>query len=427
MTDDCLKQLYDSLLGIPQQVFHIFCDYYGEEFVDLAGFVSFDDFKIKMSNVTVQDLFYSHSGTALGTKSISDLTLEEAIALTIIKVGTDGIRAYTFTSGLQSKLNTSAIYIMVHFPTVRITNEYDKYIDVEDLFVKVPIDYAGTTTGFQINKATYSKKEFNARYIHSHVRSFNINNLPTFSLPCLGNGPIRGTIALLCTGFDEDIWKLFALEVENYVYTESLVGIPYNHLEDIPDVNSELSTQPSQITLPIRNQYDSAILNLFVEFQSHFLSKKLLRFNFVNDTYGIAMSMKDFTILLSNAFISWYNNKITTDRYHIPSFSYLRNEGILLPAIIKNNMVNYVQSGTRTTDWSKHGMRLFMFKGREITLTIKDIDSTEENKVYLLTTGIIQMILRNILTIVNKYNGSHTNSSSAPNGTTGTPKRIRII
>lgn len=138
----------------------------------------------------------------------------------------------------NENLITTRPCILVHFPEVRVTNENNRCIDLKDLFAEVTIGYDGTLFGtFKLNKATYDIAQWKSCYIHSHVNSLYYNRVAEFKDPCLGNGPIKSTILRLHSAYNEDDWKLFCLELQKYVQTESLAGGPYIKLENVGKIS----------------------------------------------------------------------------------------------------------------------------------------------------------------------------------------------
>ena len=80
MTEQEIKTLYEEVMEYPNRILEIFNDFYGEENVDMQGFPTFDSFCDRVKRGT-----YSR-----------DSLRDEYIG-----------------------------FILVHFPEVKITNEYD--------------------------------------------------------------------------------------------------------------------------------------------------------------------------------------------------------------------------------------------------------------------------------------------------------------
>ena len=106
----------------PRRILKIFSDYFGEDKVDMQGFRTKEDFcKLK-----------SLGGT-----------------------NTDAI----------SLLNGA--FILLWFPQVKVTNEYNKSVDIQDLYAKVKINTEGQLIGkFYLNRATYPLSHMRVGYMH---------------------------------------------------------------------------------------------------------------------------------------------------------------------------------------------------------------------------------------------------------------------
>ena len=127
---------------------------------------------------------------------------------------------------VSSKFNN--MFILVHFPHVRITNEHDRYVDINHLWAKIKITSEGTMNGnFTLNRSEYQAIHFMSNYMHSHVSSIPRDDLTRFMSPCTGDGPINSTISSLYREFDSDLWQLFCLELSKYVTVESISGRPW--------------------------------------------------------------------------------------------------------------------------------------------------------------------------------------------------------
>ena len=172
-------KLHKELMEKPLKVYEIFKDFFGENLVDLQGF---------------PDLI--PESPALGESGYSG-------------------------------------YIIVRFPHVTVTNEHERSVDIREVYVKLKIDHTGSLIGkFQLSRAHFPMSHIRSNYAHSHIPGIPSLDSP-FLDPCLGSGPINNTINSLNVDFDEDLWNLFCLELQKYVGTESVSGVPYRYLEHI--------------------------------------------------------------------------------------------------------------------------------------------------------------------------------------------------
>src|SRR5690606_32405089 len=120
------------------------------------------------------------------------------------------------------------------FAKATVTNEDDKSVDIDKLYVLVPINGNGTLKrNFSMVRSSYPIIQWLSGYSHSHLPSLSINSTPHFAYPCLVDGPNGPTQDNLKDEYNIDMWWLFAFELEKYVTQESLLGVPYIKLESI--------------------------------------------------------------------------------------------------------------------------------------------------------------------------------------------------
>jgi hypothetical protein len=400
MSTDCLDILYKSLLVKPQQVLDLFLEYYPEDRVELM--VEYED------HTSFLNIFHYFLTNNKFEKSAHEVTIEDCLRKGWIERIIGKEDEYNVSDELANWFSRYMYpTIMVHYPEITITNENDKSHTIYDLYTKIIVEPTGYGGHFTINRSTYTQVEYYNHYMHSHAPRFDTNHMSRFSYVCLGNGPIARTISLLNADFDLDLWRLYIVEFDNFLHTESLTGGPYIRLESLNQ--NFLNLQP--ITPLLDEAIDDvdfisneSIQKMLLDFQTHILSKKILKFNYVNNCYGINMSMEDFTLAISNEFIKWYNehkiNPETADLY--PNLDRLRADNFIVPAIKKNTQF-YVGQMSVSNERYNDGYGLFTFKGRDVYLRIllDNIDG-DRNTVYLLKKVVVQWILRNILILVNQ-------------------------
>ena len=109
---------------------------------------------------------------------------------------------------------------------------------IRGLYVRIIIRPTGEIVGlFNIGRSIYTEAEVKAGYVHSHVPSRSPDHLNVFNTPCLGTGPIKSTISILNKEFDENQWLLFCRQLDQYVHTESLIGVPYIRMSRVGEIN----------------------------------------------------------------------------------------------------------------------------------------------------------------------------------------------
>lgn len=368
--DKKLNEVYSTMMSKPNQVLEIFNNFFGEDKVDMQEFPSLEQFK---AVVSIRD------------------SLMEAIRVNSI-------------SGCVELVHERDIFhngfILVYFPHVRVTNEYDRYIDITELYVKVRVAYDGTIDRrFTLNRAEYTYAQMASNYMHSHISSIPFDSFTVFQNPCLGRGPINDTIANLAREFDPDIWVLFCLELRKFVEVESIEGVPYKRLSE---VGVNVKRREVATTLNVINKAGLEDFSPMIQdFVDYFIRQNKLRFNYKEGSYSLGMSFFEYMITISNSFIEWYNNKFNTGAYTYSTST-----------LIENNIINYYISEGGVIYEGQHldpyqyrsyvGKKVCTFKGHEVKLNITDLDNNSENNVVtLLDITISQHILTKILQVIN--------------------------
>ena len=403
LIEERIEELYNSLMDKPLRVLGIFNDFFGEDKVDMQGYWSLDKFKswLKIESLAT----YIPDGSIVsmdtndwsmyGTQAITDLPGNWAEK--VVNVLTDN-RVKERIS--DAKFNN--IFILVHFPHVRVTNEHDRFVDINHLWAKVKVMYNGTLNGgFTLNRSEYTLLHIRSDYMHSHVSSIPKSDFTRFQSPCTGTGPINGTISALNRDYDEDIWNMFCLELSKYVTVESVAGVPYHRLEELGTENMEVGIDRF-ITYLFPNCTNHIPSDKFKEFVRYFINSKKLKFNYVNGSYSIGMSLIEFIVLISNEFIKWYNDQFNKKELTV-EFADLKRHGILKECIISNGKIYYDRDVNNVNNYAQYiGKKVCVFKGKEITVDITDIvEVRNENKSIILDTQTALYILTTILKVLN--------------------------
>lgn len=206
-------------------IYDALCNRYGEERVDASNLGG-------VSNITLTNLASRESFNSIC----------EVYSLNCTDISIDN---NNFIMNLYTYINTAFI---IKYPFITISNSKREYHTIKDLYVKFKFTSEGRMRGaFTMQRSTYSLKEFLYSYKHSHVgvmlmgsgRIHSINSIKEFSSVCLGTGPIRDIIAGLEAsysedGFNEIAFMQFLNLLDDFVAWESLEGVPYRYLADIP-------------------------------------------------------------------------------------------------------------------------------------------------------------------------------------------------
>lgn len=311
--------------------------------------------------------------------------------------------------------------ILIYFPKVTVTNENDKSIEITKLFVRVVVDEDCSLVGtFTMNRSEFTEDQFRSDYLHSHICGIPARNSDAsrFSAPCLGTGPIRQTCATLNDGFSEEFWNLFCRELSLYVTRESLEGVPYRHLEHVGINNGKWSKMDLEPNFYSTHFFEDSVITQFIR---DILKDMPFRFNYVNGSYGVAMSPFEWYIAISNKFIEWYNSRDKEFRERVNYRDYMTEVKIEDFTIYRQTDPSF----RNDRDFSEFiGQRVCTFKGEEVSLSITGINQhfEDENITLVLNPEICQHILAYILKIVNfGYGNSNKSYNSSDRSTFVTP------
>lgn len=279
------------------------------------------------------------------------------------------------------------IPILIYFPEVTITNEYNDSLLVKDLYVKFYISLNGCLSldNFLITRTTFTHAQFESGYIHSHTPGFS--RIPTFKTPCLGEGPIKSTTTNLQLEYDSNLWNLFCIELDQYVKTESITGGPYKRMTSI-------STNEEPISYNCKKSINNDIF--FNEFFNYFLSNIQLPIIWSNSYYSIGMSISDFHLHISNKFIEWFNlhyDKTKPDSY---TFKKLLEADYLKNGIYKNNRLYYLFNSRRNPT---NNTKLLTFKEKDVYLKIIKDDTI--NFLYILDSNLVVSFYQKLIYLIN--------------------------
>lgn len=402
LIENKIEELHSLLMDKPNQVLAIFNDFFGEDKVDMQGFMSVDKLKSWL-DVTPISEYASRESLGMsredyntyGRQSLTDLR-GEVLDLVLSRLCSgwvvDSIGQKKFGSG----------FILVHFPHVRITNEYNRFVDINHLYAKVKVLHNGSMNGyFALNRAEYTYLHISNGYMHSHVSSIPTSDFTQFQNPCTGTGPINDTMSNLSREFDSDIWRLFCLELSKYVEVESIAGTPYHRLENLGTSNMSAGEGVFKVVNHL-DYHGDGIEGMIKDFVSYFIKQGKLKFNYANGSYSIGMSFTEYMLVISNEFIDWYNKKFNNKELRY-TFDTLKRNSVLKEGIIANNKIYYENSRRNVNSYAAYnGKRMCTFKGTDVLINIVGLNEVkEDNKSIILNTNIALYILSKILRVIN--------------------------
>lgn len=428
--EDKLEEIYLEVMNKPNQVLGIFNNFFGEDKVDMQGFPSLIEFKdiimkgiglgqiIPQSSPIYNDSFDFYNYRNFSLASFSDDRLIEIL---------NSVDISTIINTISKVSYLKNGFILVHFPEVRITNEYDRFVDITHLYAKIKILIDGSINGcFSLNRSEYPYIHISSRYMHSHVSSIPFNRFTDFQVPCTGTGPINDTISNLTREFDSDIWELFCLELSKYVEVESIEGTPYHRLESI-GATSRMEI-PAKFSIINHIPYYRDIVNIkpmVKDFTSYFIKQGKLKFDYRDGSYSIGMSFTDFILTISNEFIDWYNEEFRNKKYTY-SLNFLLDKKVINKYVIADNKMYGYEFVNKVEEYKRYiGKKVCTFKGKDVLLNITDIDSIKEDNISIvLDINLALYILSKILKVINYKYGKSKSTDSEGNTVSETIRYI---
>lgn len=370
-------------------VYDIFKNFFGEDYTDLQGIL--DDAEY---NSLIED-YYPQPDSS---QEITEETLTEL------------------------KEHIPNPQILVWWPKVTVTNEYNKHINITDLYAKIEINTDGNIPfefdrGFALTRTSAPPSQIKAGYVHSHVfTDRNYTDIQTFKTPCLGRGPIKQTVLSLMTSNSMELWMLFCEELSRYVTVESLNGGPYIRMESVGG-KSEVDIKP-YFGLSLKYEFILGELygpdniqklnDIIKSFFQYYTVDNRLSIDFDGLQYRLGKDIIHGLIDVSNSFIRWANALPAEERQWIKTTN-------LLNKYVYTEGKIYETSGTLASDLTHLQQCLCLqFKEELIYFKILDEDIVEDNAVTLLNIPLASKLIKNIFNILNyRYNGTNNTESSS--------------
>lgn len=374
------------------QVYGVFQDFFGEEYVDLQDLPSDELILDALEDIDIQR------------------PTEESFEIPDDKL-----------ERLKGWFQISKPFILVYWPQVTVTNEYDKSIVIDDLYAKIRLTSEGRipyeNIGFLLNRAKYSKSQFLSNYLHSHIHYIPKSDFTCFETPCLGRGPIIGTIGTLKNECDLTTWMLFCQELSMYVTVESISGVPWNRLETVGNYlghTIDIYNSTSFYSRSFRDEWSERYIEWAYAFAKYYLKNGHLKLGFSENMFTLGMSKKDFLLDISNSAIDYINNYGSFNREDVQD---LFDSKVLISCVMSNGKFYQYANNIRGDVDSYQGKFMCKFKGRDINIRIYDDGDSAPQTVTILSPAKAFCILYNILKIINyryrnEYNNRHNTASS---------------
>lgn len=434
-----LLQVYREALGPIAEVYDVFVDYYGEDRVDL-GDSSFDEVLKWLGTCTLGTMGITSWHTACYDIDKEDYEANGRGKSFLDYIPDLGIIDYCEDAIINHIRNTFLRYdgilgvaILVRWPKVRVTNEFDKFVDITELYAQVCVDTQGKIIRrFYLTRTEYDLIQWVGGYTHSHVPSFSSNEgAPLFRSPCTGSGPINLTMSTLKHNCDLDIWGLFVYELDKYVGVESIAGTPYYRLENINRgtvMDDRVLMEPFDYVKAYGNfRRDFISRDMVKDFIKYFLSKKCMKFCYRNGSYGLGESSVELWLAISNCFIEWYNSQYKSKQLTM-DLNKLKVVGVINSYVVAGNKI-YTQDRASRVDSAARfeGTEMFKFKGTMLKLHITGVQAINNNVSYLVDPEICRVILTRVLRLVNALYGREQATDEAQGGETSPSEELYIV
>lgn len=410
--EELKNKVYEKVFN----VYDVFKNHFGEKYVDLQKIPSNESFAAVADNI------------------VDVLTVDDRYVVTDLAALTNACASQYYE-------------IYVWWPNVRITNENNRSIDIQDLYAKITINIYGHIPfechGFQLNRATYPTVQFISNYLHSHINGIPQDDFSKFKNPCLGSGPIRNTITTLKSNDDTVMWMLFCEELSKYVTVESLKGVPYKKLENVgqgtfyQDHNTFHTVTPEEASsLLIDYRYDTrspyyldkaAFLRMLKDFTEYYLRHGHLSFCFEHGKYVCGMSHYEYMVDVSNCFIDYYNAVL---KENDDKLLFLYKGKFLLKMVVSNGKFYLLDGYTNRRGMERYqGRYVLTFKGKGIRTKIIE-DRSEVTTTTVLNWQAAHYVLTCILRIINfRFKNEHNNNGTDSQGrsTSNTEKAVYYL
>lgn len=303
--------------------------------------------------------------------------------------------------------DTYKLNVIIYFPKLTVTNEYNKSIDIKDTFVKFNLYSDGSIPGdIYIRRTYFTCKQWLCKYVHSHCPRFS--SLTSWEKFCLGSGPIRDTIVkiadnIISQNIDFDLYTLFATELKLLLQVESLSGGPYINLESVNNYQNAQCMVTNTYYIKVKNE----LLDGFIKY---LCKEQSLEFTFNGYYYDFAYNDDDLRIILANKFIRYYNtlqNKpCTTEDLYTESGVLLKCTKIDGRLYKNNKVIEEIPNTPINTD--------LIFKGKVVPLIIEKPNNKDNNTgITILNSKAYSYVKTTILEKLN-YGTASENYARTP-------------
>lgn len=283
--------------------------------------------------------------------------------------------------------------IIIHWDKITITSENDNTHEILDLYARIRLTVSGRYMDVKLIRSTFTKDEATAGYVHSHV--VRANGRVEFEPPCFGKGPIRNTITSLAQDYDEDLWRLFFVELDRFVRVESLSGGPYIRMSSI----GAKSLNPYRLNVMFNIDSGSLPVITYTEMYQVF--------DYLKDSGRIVTLLKSVSpVSLGSVNDAIINMTMETMMYHninpvnADNYAYVYCEAYIDEGAITVGNSNHNNSGISD-------IKTFYFKGKKVNFKIIDNDCGDKYYITVLNERAASILLSLIIDEVYKNDGEY--------------------
>jgi hypothetical protein len=149
----------------------------------------------------------------------------------------------TITYGYQevlAQINPFTLDIVIHFPKINMSNSKGCTHIITDLYIRMSPTSSSegfTFEGFSGKRMSATKEEIHSCYQHSHMprAGYHVSGEAAFAYRgfCLGQSEIQQALTILRSKYTEGNFKLFLMQLEEYLNWESIEGVPHIRMSDV--------------------------------------------------------------------------------------------------------------------------------------------------------------------------------------------------
>ena len=289
--------------------------------------------------------------------------------------------------------------IIIRVPHETVTNEMGLSTTIYNLFIRLRLTRDGIMCwGIDYKRSSFTEEQLFSQYIHSHCTRLNWQNISEWHGVCTGSGPINSTMSQLRNGMSPiQLWYGFIAELRQIVRVESLEGGPYIRMESIMGPYKPIEQLPRMNGADIFRQRSATALKQLLK---SYLYSNRLKLGYINNKFCLGCTFVEWLIDFTEYAKAWAERNGKT----------LRLDDVL----IKDNKVfgpgqNFSNSTVRSVEQAI-GSVVINFKGVEYKLEKVAQDESRQARK-LIRPEIGATIINSMLNTLNYWYGKIPDNS----------------